>query len=126
LRKKVLIVGLDVTLAESRAAALDNQYDVVIVEPSAALRTLRRDRFDLMLVCYTTPREQAIQIIRASHDKFPLLCIVHLRTLTQKSITLPVIHRLVTLNYHPDGWMKAVDELLLPKGIPDATTMRVI
>ena len=111
---KILTTGLDETLVASRTAILSRQYETSTAKPDSVLGTLRSEHFDLLLVCYSTPHEQGTTIIRKAHEEFPHLCIVRLLAADSPRIDQPIAHKLVTVDYKPQSWIQAVDELLHP------------
>ncbi len=112
MKPRVLTVGLDEALIESRAAILRSRYEAVITKPAEALEKLRKEHYDLLLVCYSTPHEEATVLIRKAREEFSSLCIVRLLSHDSPHIEKPVAHRVVMIDFRPQSWMKAVDELL--------------
>ena len=112
MRAKVLIVGTDLPLLESRYLILRKQYDVAVARPDTALEHLRTDKFDLLLVCQSTPREQASSMIRAVHEEFRHVWLVRLLAVDEDPIEKPVAHKIFTVNYRPEVWVEAVNNLL--------------
>ena len=112
MRKKVLTIGTDEVLLQSRFFILKRRYDTVLAPPREALTRLRAETFDLLLVCYSTPIEEASSLIKAAHDEFPSLCLVRLLAVNQAPIEKPIAHRTVVVEYRPESWIGAVDELL--------------
>ena len=112
MRAKILTTGLDETLVASRTAILSRQYGTATAKPESVLVTLRSEHFDLLLVCYSTPHEQGTTIIRKAHEEFPHLCIVRLLAADSPHIDQPIAHKLIVVDYRPQSWMQAVDELL--------------
>jgi DNA-binding NarL/FixJ family response regulator len=112
--RKILTIGTDLTLVQSRASILGTRYRTVVARPDETMTLLRSEPIDLLLVCYSIPQEEASAIIRTAHQEFPHLFIVRLLTVGHEHIKKPVAHKLVTVNYRPEVWLKAVDELLTP------------
>ena len=112
--KRILMVSHDVTLNELRSALLETCYETVSAEPAEAIPALRRSPFDLLLVCHTVTGEEASAIIEAAHAESHRVRIVHLRDVAQQPMPNKIVDRLVTINHHPDGWLRAVDDLLAP------------
>lgn len=110
--KKVLSIGKDPLLVETRAKILSSRYLSEVEDPSKALTRLKQDHFDLLLVCYSTPEDEASEIVRSAHEEFPHLCIVRLLSVGSPPIEAPVAHRIVTVDCHPQRWISAVEELL--------------
>jgi CheY-like chemotaxis protein len=115
--KRVLIVGVDEMLVETRARILEARYETAIVKPDQTLECLRGRVFDLLLVCCSTPHAQGTTLIRAAHSEFPHLCIVRLLSMDSPPVTRPIAHKLITVDYRPEIWVKAVDELLAPDAL---------
>ena len=111
---KVLTVGLDQILIDSRASILSSRYETATARPEETLSCLKSQSYDLLLVCHSIPQDEASALIRSAHEAFPHLCIVRLLTLGQALITKPIAHKLVTVDFRPELWMKAVDDLLAP------------
>ena len=111
---KVLTIGLDRTLVESRASILGARYLTAVARPEETMALLRSEPIDLLLVCYSIPQEEASAIIRTAHDEFPHLCIVRLLAVDAQPIKKPVAHKLITVDFRPEIWLKAVDDLLTP------------
>ena len=113
---KILTIGKDAVLLRTRASILANRYESEIEDPSRALERLRQEHFDLLLVCYSTPFDEASDLICAAHEEFPHLCIVRLLSVSSPFVAKPVAHRVVTVDYNPRQWLGAVDELLTLRG----------
>ena len=111
---KLLTIGSDIPLLETRASILSLKYKTELETYENALKRLRQEHFDLLMVCYSTPADRASIIINTAHAEFPHLCIVRLLSADSPPIDDPVAHRVVTIDYHPETWMRVVDELLTP------------
>ena len=111
---KLLTIGSDIPLLETRALILSLKYKTELETYENALKRLRQEHFDLLMVCYSTPQDHASIIINAAHAEFPHLCIVRLLSAESLPIDDPVAHRVVTIDYHPETWMRVIDELLTP------------
>jgi hypothetical protein len=114
MNSNILTIGSDETLVQSRADILSRNYSVSKAKPVAALERLRSQHFDLLLVCHSTPFEDANFLVKKAHQEFPHLCIVRLLTPDSPPIPLPTAHKLITVDFHPEVWLRAVDELLTP------------
>ena len=112
MKARILTVGLDESLVETRAAILRSRYEAVITTPVEALEKLRSEHYDLLLVCYSTPHEQGTALIHKAREEFSTLPIVRLLLNDSPYIAKPVTDMLVTVDFRPQTWMKAVDELL--------------
>lgn len=112
MKARILTVGLDEPLVETRAAILRSRYEAVVTTPVEALEKLRSEHYDLLLVCYSTPHEQGTALIHKAREEFPTLPIVRLLLNDSPHIAKPVANMLVTVDYRPQTWMRAVDELL--------------
>ena len=112
MKHKILSIGQDAVLLETRARILASRYESEIEDSSRALERLRQEHFDLLLVCHSTPHDEASAIICAAHEEFPHLYIVRLLSASSPFVAKPVAHRVVTVDFHPQQWIKAVDELL--------------
>ena len=114
MNKKILTTGSNRTLLISRASILDRKYEADVVAPCGVIAALRQEHYDLLLVCYSVPADEASAIIQTAHEEFPKLCIVRLLSQSSPIPQHPTAHRLVTIDYTPTVWMNAVDELLAP------------
>ena len=112
MKARILTVGLAEPLVETRAAILRSRYEAVITTPVEALEKLRSEHYDLLLVCHSTPHEQGTVLIHKARQEFPTLPIVRLLLHNSPHIEKPVADMLVTVDFRPQSWMKAVDELL--------------
>lgn len=112
MKAKILTVGLEKALVETRAAILGSRYEAVITTPAEALEKLRREHYDLLLVCYSTPHEQGTALIHKAREEFPTLLIVRLLSYDSPRIEKPVADKLVKVDYTPESWIRAIDELL--------------
>ena len=112
--KKILTTGADRALLSSRASILDRKYEAKVVDPRNALAELHQEDYDLLLVCYSIPADEASRLIAAAHEEFPELCIVRLLSQSSPLPQHPIAHRTVTVDFTPTVWMNAVDELLAP------------
>jgi CheY-like chemotaxis protein len=112
MKARILTVGLDEPLVETRAAILRSRYEAVTTTPGEALEKLRGEHYDLVLVCHSTPHEQGTALIHQAREEFPALPIVRLLLNDSPHIAKPVANILVMVDYRPQTWMKAVDELL--------------
>lgn len=113
--KSVLTIGTDLTLLEARRLVLSRKYTAVSGLPGQALDLLRQEHFDLLLVCYSSPQEEASIVIQEAHSEFPHLCIVRLLSVASQWIDHPTAHRLIVVDSRgPEIWLSAVDELLNP------------
>ena len=111
-RHKILAIGEDEALLQSRVAVLQQHYDAAYVPARTAMEKLRAEHFALLLVCHSIGFEQANALIEEAHEAFPSLCIVRLRTVATPDIVKPVAHAIVTIDHKPTTWVKAVDRLL--------------
>ena len=113
-RPKVLIAGKDRALLETRAALLQRKYAVTacgrLIETLFGLQT---EGFDLLLVCTSMTHDEATQVIRQVRDALPDICIIRLLSRDSPEIDHQVSNEVVTITYHPEVWIKAVDKLLL-------------
>ena len=114
MKPKVLTVGTDVMLVETRTAILRSRYESATSTPAAALEKLRKDRYDLLLVCYSTQHEEGTALIYKAREEFPSLPIVRLLSFESPHIEKQVADRLVVVDYRARVWMQAIDELLAP------------
>ena len=112
MKATILIVGLEEALVETRAAILRSRYKVVTTTPIDVLENLRSEHYDLLLVCYSTPHEQGTALIHKAREEFSTLPIVRLLSNDSPQIAKPVADMLVTVDYRPQTWLKAIDELL--------------
>jgi DNA-binding NarL/FixJ family response regulator len=87
MKARILTVGLDGPLVESRAAN--------------ALEKLRSEQYDLLLGCLSTPHEQGTALIHEAREEFPTLRIVRLLLNDSPHIAKPVADTLVTVDYRP-------------------------
>jgi DNA-binding NarL/FixJ family response regulator len=112
MKEKILTIGTDQVLVDSRVMILRRDYEVTMAHPEETLARLRAEHFDLLLVCYSIPFEKGTALIRAAHEEFPKLCIVRLLSADSPPIAKPIAHRLVTVDFRPEVWMAAVNQLL--------------
>ncbi len=113
--KTVLIVGMDLTLLTARKLILSRSYAVVGALPGQALDLLQDEHFDLLLVCFSIPQEEASAFIQEAHRNSPHMCIVRLLSDASQWIDHPTAHRLIVVDDSgPEVWLRAVDELLSP------------
>ena len=112
--KKILTTGADHALLTSRASILARKYQAKVVDPRNAVAELHQEVYDLLLVCYSIPADEASRLIAAAHEEFPKLCIVRLLSQSSPLPQHPTAHRIVTVDFTPAVWIDAVDELLAP------------
>jgi CheY-like chemotaxis protein len=112
MKPRILTVGMDEPLVETRSAILRSRYEAAASTPVAALEKLRKGRYDLLLVCYSTPHEQGTALIHKARAEFPSLRIVRLLSLESPHIEKSVADKLVVVDYRAQMWVQAIDELL--------------
>lgn len=116
MKAKVLTAGLDVTLVETALP-----FCAAAMSPSPAHRQRHSKSSEKSITtfywsCYSTPHEEATALIQNTRKEFPSLPIVRLLSHDSPQIEKPVADKLVTIDYRPQLWMKAVDELLTHSG----------
>lgn len=111
----ILIVGTDNLLLRIKSETLKHDYETTCVAPGEALKKLRLGHFDLVLVCCSTPFEQASSIIRQAHAEFPDLPIVRLMLEGSPVLKTSVANAIVTEGKDSRPWIHAVDYLLHSK-----------
>jgi hypothetical protein len=79
------------------------------------LKTLRLAHFDLVLICCSTPFDQASSIIRQAHAEFPDLPIVRLLLEGSPVLKTSVANAVLTEGKDSRPWIHAVDYLLHSK-----------
>jgi DNA-binding response OmpR family regulator len=111
----ILIVGTDNLLLRIKSETLKHDYETKCVAPGEALKKLRLGHFDLVLICCSTPFEQASSIIREAHAEFPNLPIVRLMLEGSPVLKTSVANAIVTEGKDSRPWIHAVDYLLHSK-----------
>ena len=112
MKPRVLTVGMDEVLVGTRTAILRRSYEAAASTPAAALEKLRKEHYDLLLVCYSTPHEQGTALIHKIREEFPSLRIVRLLSHESPHIEKPVADKLVVVDFRAQVWVQAIDELL--------------
>jgi DNA-binding NarL/FixJ family response regulator len=112
MKPRVLTVGMDEVLVETRTSILSIRYEAAASTPAAALEKLRKEHYDLLLVCYSTPHEQGTALIHKVREEFPSLPIVRLLSHESPHIEKPVADKLVIVDFRAQTWVRAIDELL--------------
>jgi hypothetical protein len=109
---RILAVGTDEVLVQSRARILEIQYQTETCRLDECLPTLRNGNFHLLLVCSSIPPEAAYSLVQQVHLRYPSLYIVRLLAPDAPLVERQIAHKLITIDFHPEQWMKAVDQLL--------------
>jgi hypothetical protein len=110
---------MDEVLVKSRARILRNNYETDTCLPRDCLQKLRIEPFDLLLVCSSIAFDAAYSLVSQVHHQFPEIFIVRLLAPNAPRVENPIAHRLVTIDFRPELWMQAVDQLLRPERRPE-------
>jgi hypothetical protein len=111
---RILAVGSDDLLVKSRASILNSRYKADTCRPEDCLQKLTSAPFDLLLVCSSIHFDSAYSLVRQVHRQFPHIYIVRLLAPDSPRVEHPIAHKLITIDFRPELWMKAVDQLLQP------------
>jgi hypothetical protein len=111
--KKVLTVGEDPILLDTRILILQKRYYTVGCNSSNALRKLWDEHFDLLLLCHSTPHESATALTKQAGINFPRLITLRL-VLADFPYHQAHQGRIITHAFDPRVWFRAVEDALFP------------
>jgi DNA-binding NtrC family response regulator len=114
MKPRILVIGADTTLINSRASILNKSYETITAHPNATMEHLHAQHYDLLLVCHSMPYEEASSLIHQAHAEYPHLCIVRLLAPGAPPVSKPIAHAVVTVDYNPEVWLRVVEKLLAP------------
>lgn len=109
---RILIVGADDVLVQTRALVLSSRYETESVDPQGLMNRLQEDQFNLLLVCYSTETETADKLIFQAHKHYPRLCIVRLLAAWGPEPRNPHAHSVIRITFEPHAWLDEIDRLL--------------
>jgi DNA-binding NarL/FixJ family response regulator len=115
MKQRVLIIGWDEILVQTRVDLLGTRYEAVAAKPDQAVRLLSEPGYDLLLVCSSVPNDEAEILTREAHQTFPQLLIVRLTSFDTPFTEKLFAHEVLPLDFRPDVWMNAIGKLLTPK-----------
>jgi DNA-binding response OmpR family regulator len=70
MESRILLVGNDDKLQETRALILNQRWSTFLARPNDAMRSLEAEQPDLVILCHTLCRDEAQALVRACRDKF--------------------------------------------------------
>ena len=76
----ILHVGSDNSLLAARTASLQKQWTVTSVHHDSAMQELLRRRFNLVLICYSIPGDEADELENEIGQLFPELPVIRLES----------------------------------------------
>ena len=111
---QIVAIGAYEALVKARTWVLRAQdYHATWGLEEDALKLLRRNHYDLLLVCSSVSVQIASELIRHAKNQAPKMCVVRLvNPGVSPSIDAELADEVVIFDYDPSTWINAVDRLL--------------
>ena len=111
--RKVIVIGSDAHLIESRALVLRSRnYQTICGQEKDAASLIQSERFDLLLLCSSLSSGSATAVSQTFKQHAPKTPILQLVASDPADSVPDVADDVVTIDYRPLTWLSAVDRLL--------------
>ena len=114
MKARILTAGSDEYLVDTRVLILARSYEAAGCPPEKVVELLRRQHFDLLLVCHSISHEDGTRLIAKVHEQFPSLLVLRIISELSPPIARPISTKVVLADFRPEVWIRAVDEMLSP------------
>jgi CheY-like chemotaxis protein len=111
MRRRILVIGQDKSLLQTRVHILNRRYTALGAVPGAALTWLKNAPFDAVVICCSLSREDAASVVRDVRNEFPSMPILALELSYGHRAHLGATATAETTE-GPEVWMNALDAML--------------
>jgi DNA-binding NarL/FixJ family response regulator len=116
MKRRILAVGHDQMLLSTRVSVLNARWFAKAVSPRETLDALRKESFDLIILCHSIPIRETASLVKTVRKNFPNVRILTLETSAGSASHLNVGATAVTTN-GPSQMLDEIEKLLGSNGV---------